>query len=66
MKRSLAQDAEPAPKRAAASKPVRAKAVPDRCQRELLLPVSAGGGKTDAAVAEPGAATAPKPRKKAG
>ena len=66
LKRSLAQDAEPEPKNAAVSKPTRAKAVPDRRQRAMLLPVSGGREKPDAAVAEPVAPTAPKRRNKAG
>jgi DNA end-binding protein Ku len=66
LKRSLAQDAEPAPKKAALSKLTRAKPVPDRRQRALLLPVSGGREKPDAAVAEPAASTAPKRRRKAG
>jgi DNA end-binding protein Ku len=65
LKRSLAQDTEPAPKKAATSKPKLAKAVPDR-QRALLLPVSGGRDKADAAAAEPAASTTPKRRKKAG
>jgi len=39
LKHSLAQDTEPEPK-TAASRPTRAKAVPNRRQRALLLPVS--------------------------
>src|ERR1700736_2551834 len=56
LKRSLAQDTEPAPKKAATSKPKPAKAVPDR-QRALLLPVSGGRDKADAAAAEPAPST---------
>jgi hypothetical protein len=66
LKRSLAQDAEAEQKKAAAGKPTRTKAVPDRRQRDLLLPVSGGREKTSAIVAESAAATAPKRRKKAG
>ena len=65
LKRSLAQDAEPEPKKAAVSKPTRAKEVTDRRQQVLLLPVFGGRGKTDAAVAEPAASSAPKRRRKA-
>jgi DNA end-binding protein Ku len=61
----LAQDAEPQSKKSAVSKPKAAKAVLDRRQRALLLPVTGGREKTDAAVAEPAASTAPKRRKKA-
>jgi DNA end-binding protein Ku len=66
LKRSLAQDGEAEQKKAAVGKPTRTKAVPDRRQRALLLPVSGGRGKTDAAGAEPTASTVPKRRKKAG
>ena len=52
LKRSLAQDAEAEQKKAAVGKPTCTKAVPDRRQRALLLPVSGGRGKTDAAGAE--------------
>ena len=65
LKRSLAQDAEPEPKKAAVSKPTRAKEVTDRRQQVLLLSVFGGRGKTDAAVAEPAASSAPKRRRKA-
>jgi hypothetical protein len=62
LKRSLAQDAEPKSKKEAASKLTRTKAVPDRRQGVLLLPVSGGGGKTEAAVAEAAGSTAPEGR----
>jgi len=65
-KRNVARGAEPEPKKAAVSKPTRAKAVPDRRQRALLLPVPGGREKKNALVAEPAASTAPKRRKKAG
>jgi len=65
LKRSLAQDAEPEPKKASASKPTRAKPVPERRPRALLLPVSGGREKKDEPVEEPTASTAPKRRKKA-
>jgi len=45
LKRSLAQDAEPEPKKAAVSRPSHAKAVSDRRQRALPLPVFGGRGK---------------------
>ena len=66
LKRSLAQDAEPEPKKGTASKPKPGKAVPDRRQRALLLPVSGGTGKMEVAGAEPQTSTAAKRRKKAG
>jgi hypothetical protein len=66
LKRSLPQDAEAEQKKAAVGKPTCTKAVPDRRQRALLLPVSGGRGKTDAAGAEPTALTVPKRRQKAG
>ena len=65
LKRSLAQDAEPEPKKAAAGKPARAKAVADRRQSAMLLTISGGREEADAAVAEPAASTAPRRRKKA-
>ena len=65
-KRNVARGAEPEPKKAAVSKPTRAKAVPDRRQRALLLPAPGGREKKNALVAEPAASTAPKRRKKAG
>ena len=65
LKRSLAQDAEPEPKKVSASKPKRAKAV-ERRQAALLLPVPGGRGKTEVAGAEPQTSTAAKRRKKAG
>jgi DNA end-binding protein Ku len=37
LKGSLAQDAKPEPKKAAASRPIRTKAIPDRRQGALLL-----------------------------
>jgi DNA end-binding protein Ku len=64
--RSLAQDAQEAPKQAAPSKPARPKAVPDRRQAPLLLPVAGGRKKKEPAAAEPAAAVAPKGRKRAG
>jgi len=45
LKRSLAQDAEPEPKKAAVSKPTRAKEVTDRRQQVLLYPYSAVAGR---------------------
>ena len=60
------QDAEPEPKEAAVSKPTRAKPVPDRRPRALLLPVWGGREKKDELVDEPTASAAPKRRKKAG
>jgi DNA end-binding protein Ku len=66
LKRSLAQAAEPKPKKAGASKPTRAKPVPDRRPRALLLPVWGGREKKDELVDEPTASAAPKRRKKAG
>jgi hypothetical protein len=65
-KRSLAQDAEPEPKKAIASKPKPVKAVPDRRHWAMLPPVSGGREKPDAAVGEPAASTAPKRRREAG
>jgi hypothetical protein len=62
---SLAQDAEPEPKKAGARKPTRAKPIPDWRPRALLLPVSGGREKKDEPVEEPTASTAPKRRKKA-
>ena len=44
-KRNVARGAEPEPKKAAVSKPTRAKAVPDRRQRALLLPCPAVAGR---------------------
>jgi hypothetical protein len=64
LKRSLAQDAEAEPKKAALSKLTRAKPVSDRRQRALLLTISGGREETDAAVAEPAASTAPRRRTK--
>jgi DNA end-binding protein Ku len=64
LKRSLEQDAEPEPNKAAGKAP-RGKAVPDRRHRAMLLPVSGGREKTDAAVTEPAASTAPKRPKRA-
>jgi hypothetical protein len=65
-KRSLAQDSEPEPRAAAGTKPARAKVAADRRQRALMLPVSGGREKTDAAVAKPAASTVPKRQEKAG
>ena len=65
LKRNLAQDAEPEPKKAAGKAP-RGKAVSDRRHRAMLPPVSGGREKTDGAFAEPAASTALKRRKKAG
>jgi len=65
LKRSLAQDAEPEPKKAAEGRPTRTKAVPDQCQRALRLSVSGRRGKKDEPVEKPTASTAPKRRKKA-
>jgi DNA end-binding protein Ku len=61
LKRSLAQEI-PAAKIATPKK--RAKAVPDRRQRSLLLPVKGGGTGKEAVTVEPGT-TAAKRRKKA-
>jgi DNA end-binding protein Ku len=61
LKRSLAQEM-PAAKVATPKK--RAKAVPDRRQRSLLLPVSGRGTGKEAVIVEPGT-TAAKRRKKA-
>jgi DNA end-binding protein Ku len=66
LKRSLAQDADAPPKQAAPSKPARPKAVPDRRQAPLLLPVAGGRKKKETTAAEPVAAAAPKGRKRAG
>jgi len=49
LKRSLAREAAPEPKKAAASRPTRARSSPDRRQRVLLLPGCGGRAKTDAA-----------------
>ena len=67
LKRSLAQEAQPEAKKAPAGRPSRAKGTTDRRQPPLLLPVSGGREKADAAaVAEAADASAPKRRKKAG
>ncbi len=67
LKRSLAQDAEPETKKAPAGRTARAKGTPDRRQPPLLLPVSGGRQKGEAAVvAETADTSAPKRRKKAG
>src|SRR6266446_6474061 len=65
LKRSLAQDADAPAKQAAPSKPARPKAIPDRRQAPLLLPVAGGRKKKEPAAAEPAAAAAPKGRKRA-
>ena len=65
LKRSLAQDPTAEPKQAAPSKPSRPKAVPDRRQPPLLLPVAGGRKKTEATGAEPAAAATPRGRKRA-
>jgi len=65
LKRSLAQEAEPEPKKAA-SRLTCAKAGPDRGQRALLLPVPGGRGKTDTAGVEAKNSAAARRRKKAG
>jgi hypothetical protein len=65
LKRSLAQDSEPEPRTAAGTKPTRAKVAADRPQRALMLPVSGGRERTDAAVTKPMASTVPKRREKA-
>jgi DNA end-binding protein Ku len=64
LKRSLAQDV--VARKAAAGRPMRAKAVSDRRQRALLLPISGGREKTDAAVEGAPASTVPKRREIAG
>ena len=61
LKRSLAQEM---PVTKAATPKKRAKAVPDRRQRSLLLPVSGGGTGKEAVAVEPGTTVA-KRRKKA-
>ena len=65
LKRSLAQDPTAEAKQAAPSKPSRPKAVPDRRQPPLLLPVAGGRKKTEATGAEPAAAATPRGRKRA-
>jgi hypothetical protein len=65
LKRSLAREAAPEPKKAAASRPTRAKSSPDRRQRVLLLPGCGGRGKTDAAGLEAQISIPPKRRKRA-
>jgi hypothetical protein len=54
LKRSLAQDAELEPKKAAASKPTCAKTGPDWRQRALLPTLSGGRARADTAVADTG------------
>src|SRR6202011_5033079 len=66
LKRSLAQDAQAPPKQAAPSKPARPKAIPDRRQAPLLLPVAGGRKKKEEPAAEPATAAAPNVRKRAG
>ena len=65
LKRSLVQEEkEPSSKKAPSARPPREPSLSDRRQRALLLPVSGGREKNDAAVAEPAPSTAPKRRRK--
>jgi DNA end-binding protein Ku len=64
LKRSLAQEAAAAEAKPA-PRPRRAKAVPDRRQPAMLLPVSGGRRKKEEPAAEPAASVSPKRRKKA-
>jgi len=67
LRRSPAQEAEPEPEpKKEASRPARAKAGPDRRQRELLFPVPSGRGTRDTAGAEAENSAASRRTKKAG